>query len=89
MRRFYFDEEGHERGEEDEADDMDFIMPESGLIAMTPMENPEHYLLGCAIKICENSFFWRFLGNSTRLRMIEQTYRAIKQLTEGSDDAKI
>jgi hypothetical protein len=87
MRRFYFGDEGHE--EDDEADEMDFVMPESGFITMTPMDNPEHYLLGCAIKLCENSIFWRFLDNSTRLKMIEEAYKTFRQLTEGNDDAKI
>lgn len=84
MRRFYFDEEGRGDDEED-AEDMEGMgfMPEE-FITMTPMSNPEHHLLDCAIKFCEKSILWRFMGNSSRLKMLEDVYVRIRNMMEGA-----
>lgn len=39
-------------------------------------------LLRISIRTCEKSFWWRFLFQNTRLKMIEQTYRLLKKIEE-------
>lgn len=91
MKRFHFgDDESEYEEDEDDLEDMRFMMPDSSeLIAMTQMEDPNHYLLNYALKICEKSIFWRFTGVSSRLKMIDTVFHSIKKLTEEQDDAEV
>lgn len=47
-----------------------------------------HRLLRTAVRMAENSFWWRFYSLGTRLQMIDRAYRKLKKLEEQSD-AKI
>lgn len=38
-------------------------------------------LLSKTIKMLENSFFWRFRSNKTKLKMIAETYESLKILS--------
>jgi hypothetical protein len=90
MKRFYFndDEDGEE--EEDRIDDSMFMVPDATeLIAMTQFENANQQILNCSIKICENSFFWRFYKVSSKLKMIGEVFESLMKLMEGPDDAQI
>lgn len=90
MRRFYFeDEEGEE--DDENMEDMEFMMPgPQEFISMAQIENPEHFLLNYALKICEKSILWRFKGIADRINMIEEVYERVKRLTEGKNkDAQI
>lgn len=86
MKRFYFDN----ADDEGEPEDDEFDVPEMEFLTMGSGINPDHYLLSCAIRVCEKSFFWFFLGASSRLSMLESTYKTIKKMTEeGEDDAQV
>lgn len=89
MRRFYFeDEEGEE--DDENMENMEFIMPGPQEFVSMAQENPEHFLLNYAFKICEKSIVWRFLRFSSRIKMIEEAYRSVKKLlTEGTEDADV
>lgn len=44
-----------------------------------------HRILRFAIKMSENSFWWRFYSISTRLKIIDRTYKRLKKLEEVLD----
>lgn len=90
MRRFYFEDEEGEDDEDNDIEDMAFMMPGGPeFISMAHLDNPDNSLLGYAIKICEKSLFWRFRTISGRMKMIEDAYDSLKKITEGENDAKI
>lgn len=41
-----------------------------------------HRILRAAVKVCEKSFWWRFLSIDTRLKHIDATYKQLKKLEE-------
>lgn len=90
MKRFYF---GNEEGDEDDDEDLDdprFMMPDaSEFISMARLDNPDEYLLECAMRLCEKSIFWRFFGAQKKTSMVSQVFLDLKKITEGIDDAQI
>jgi hypothetical protein len=86
MKRFYFDDE--ENSEEDDDLESRFMFPDpSEFITMAQIDNPNQYILNYALKICENSWFWRFYGVSKKIKMVASVFEELKNLTEGSQDA--
>jgi len=95
MKRFYFgDDEERENEDMDDMEDMGGdlggMYPDpSEFITMTQFSNPNEYLLGCAIRICEKSFFWKFRKETKKIEIIERIFKALKKMTEGQQDAQI
>lgn len=85
MRRFYFD-----NTDDDGDNEENFDVPEMEFLAMGPTIDSSHNLLSCAIRLCEKSWFWFFLGTSSRLSVLEKAYKTVKRMTEeGENDAHI
>jgi hypothetical protein len=90
MKRFYFGDDEQEDENDDDFDESKFIMPDAAeLIAMTQFENPDQYLLSYSIRICERSFFWRFLNIDSKLNMIDKAFNNLKKITEGQNNASL
>lgn len=88
MKRFYFDDE--EENEDEDDIESRFMFPDpSEFITMTQFESPNQYILNYALKICENSWFWRFYGISKKTKIVADVFEELKKITEGNKDAQI
>lgn len=45
-----------------------------------------HRILRAAVRVCEKSFWWRFLSIDTRLKHIDATYKHLKKLEEEEEE---
>ena len=75
MKRFFFEDEDDEDDDEmmHEAERaFPEVFPE--IFAMSQQEDPSRHMLECAIRICERSFFWRFLGMRRKMAMIRSVF---------------
>ena len=83
----FSEEEGDFIDDDDEDDDEmqehDFLENEEMLreleISFQEAQNKQK-TISQAIKICSQSFFWRFYSNQTKLKMIEQCYYGLTEL---------
>ena len=83
----FSEEEGDFVDDDDEDDDEmqehDFLENEEMLreleISFQEAQNKQK-TISQAIKICSQSFFWRFYSNQTKLKMIEQCYYGLTEL---------
>ena len=69
--------------DDDEMQEHDFLENEEMLreleISFQETQNKQK-TISQAIKICSQSFFWRFYSNQTKLKMIEQCYYRLTEL---------
>jgi len=69
--------------DDDEVQEHDFLENEEMLreleISFQEAQNKQK-TISQAIKICSQSFFWRFYSNQTKLKMIEQCYYGLTEL---------
>jgi len=69
--------------DDDEVQEHDFLENEEMLreleISFQEAQNKQK-TISQAIKICSQSFFWRFYSNQTKLKMIEQCYYRLTEL---------
>jgi len=69
--------------DDDEMQEHDFLENEDMLreLEISFQENQnKQKTISQAIKICSQSFFWRFYSNQTKLKMIEQCYYRLTEL---------
>ena len=84
MKRFFFDE-----GEDDEDDDemkeeAGYAFPE--FLAMAhQMDDPNQQILNCSIRICEQTFLWRFRSVNRKMTMIEEVFGKLKALVDSGN----
>jgi hypothetical protein len=82
LKRFNF---GEDEENEDYEDEEKFIQgPDFFSMAQFPLENEN--LIGSAIKICENSFFWKFYSIEKKIKLIKKTYSFLEKLVDGIDE---
>lgn len=98
MDRFYNNDPEPEFpfDDEDEDEEMDRENPttlyidEDSLIEAMHMDLAQselnHHLIGKAIEIASNSFFWRFKSTKTRMKDIEEIYRTLLRITEEEEE---
>lgn len=90
MKRFYFGNEDGDEEDEEDINDPRFMMPDPyEFISMAKFDNPDQNLLGCSLRICEKSLFWRFFGVEKKISMFSKVFLELKKITEGMDDAQI
>lgn len=80
MKRFFFDEEEENDDEEDSEKSLPEFIPE--FFTMSQQDNSSSHVLNCSVRICEQSFFWWFLGTKRKLRMIHSVFYDLMQLVE-------
>lgn len=85
MKRFHF---GDNEEEEDEDEENENFKPEFFSMSQFPIETGNH-VLDSAIKICENSFFWKFYSINFKLHKIKKVYEFLILLEEGENNAEI
>lgn len=83
MKRFFFEEEGDD-DEDEMMDEAGRMMPEfiPEFLAMSNQENPANHILSCSVRICERSFFWRFMGITKKMRMVQSVFEDLTRLVE-------
>lgn len=94
MDRFYNNDPEPEFPFDDDEDEMDepstVYIDEDSLIEAMHMDLAQselnHHLIGKAIEIASNSFFWRFKSTKTKLKDIEEIYRTLLRITEDSEE---
>lgn len=87
MKRFFFEEEGDEDEEDEMAEDAGNVFPEMipEIFAMAHgMENPDQQILNYAIRICEQTFLWRFRSVDRKMKMVESVFEDLKRLVESN-----
>jgi hypothetical protein len=87
MKRFFFEEEDDDNDEDMTEDGEGRMMPEfiPEILAMSGQTNPAAHILDCSIRICEKSFFWRFMSISKKIKMVESVFGDLSQLLEFKD----
>jgi hypothetical protein len=94
MKRFFFDEEDDDN-EEDMMNEAEKMLPEfvPEFFAIPQQEDPAIHVLNYAVRICEQNFMWRFLGNVKKITMIKSVFNDLMMLMEGvnseSDDPEM
>lgn len=83
MRRFYFGDDEENEDYEEENENLDEKMqPEFFSMTQFPMGDN---LLDSAVRICENSIFWKFYSLKTKLNKIRESYFFLLDLEEGKN----
>lgn len=82
LKRFHFNDDEEN---EEENHDQEHIGPEFFSMAQFPLESGNR-ILEAAIKICENSFFWKFYKLQTKLNKIKESYDFLRNLEELEGD---
>jgi hypothetical protein len=82
MKRFFFDEENED--EDDIVDNSERSLPDfiPEFFTMSQQENLSVPVLNCAVRICEQSLFWRFFKISKKVSMIQKTFSDLMMLVE-------
>lgn len=85
MRRFNYDENDEFKRDvdnflrDDIGDENEIIESQINYVN----RDMNYRVLRTSIRMCENSFLWKFYSNKTRLSMIEETYKSlIKKIEE-------
>lgn len=83
MKRFFFEEEDDDN-EDEMMNEAERMLPEfvPEFFAMQQQENPAVHVLNYAVRICENNYLWRFLGNAKKVEMIESVFGDLMALIE-------
>lgn len=81
-RRFYFGDENENENEDEDDRDDPFDNSEFFQMAQFPFDSPEVSVLDSSIKICESSFFWKFLSIERKLNKIKMTYEYLQQMID-------
>lgn len=84
MKRFFFEEEDDDGNDDEMMDQEGREMPEfiPEIFAMSHQENPAIHILNYSVRICEQSFFWKFLSHSKKTEMIEKVFNNLMRLME-------
>lgn len=93
MRKFYFED----NFEDEDEDDFEDEMIEKGIhedkVALAQLDLFELELnkkiLIMAIKICENSFFWKLYSMNKKMNLISNSYNKLIEILNGEEDAHI
>lgn len=86
MKRFSFDEDDNYE-DDDDLEDMKFLMPSSEFISMGSTEQD---LLGLAIRVCEKSWFWKFYGAQKKIEIVQVVFEKLRDIIEdGEQDATL
>lgn len=86
MKRFFFDEEDDDN-EDEMMNEAERMMPEfvPEFFAMPHQENPAMHILNCAVRMCEKSLYWRFLGSEKKTDMVKKVFNDLVDLIGGDD----
>lgn len=86
MKRFFFEEEEDDDNDDDEMMDDSRAFPEMvpEFFAMAHgLDNPSQHVLNYSIRICEQTFLWRFKSMRRKMEMIESVFHTLNALVEG------
>jgi hypothetical protein len=91
---FHFDDdqygEEYEDGEEEEMEAIAYMTSTDGIAAMMQMDIAQselnQHLLEKAMKIAQQSFFWRFRSTTAKMQEIEEIYKKLLHMTEEEED---
>jgi hypothetical protein len=90
--QFHFENEfddGYEEFEEGEEEHVAYIDSE-GLVNMMHMDLAQselnQHILGKAIELAQQSFFWRFKSMPSKLKEIKKVYRQLIRMTEEEEE---
>lgn len=81
MKRFFFEDEDDEDDEE-MMREAEHAFPEffPEIFAMSQQEDPNRHILDCAIRICERSFLWRFVGLGRKMNMLRSVFSELGKM---------
>ena len=82
MKRFNF---GYEEDNEEDYEDEEKFMQGPDFFSMAQFPENDN-LISSAIKICENSFFWKFYSIEKKSKLIKKTYIFLEKLVDGIDE---
>ncbi len=84
MKRFFFDEEDDD--EEDMMNEAENMLPGfiPEILAFPQQESQN--VLNCSIKICESSFFWRFMSIEKKMKILSKVFENITTIIEKKEE---
>lgn len=85
MKRFFFEEEGDDESDDEMMDEEARAFPEMvpEFFAMTHgLDNPDQQILNYSIRVCEQTFLWRFRSTKQKIEMIENVFESLKTLVD-------